>query len=114
MREKEQLRERDEPVVAVAAQPVVATSADRVLALQRSAGNAAVSRALGSARLARFSTPLQSGVGAGKKATDLAVFLEIIRVEEGKLPEEERLNTKLMITQAAQALLRQRAAGTHI
>src|SRR5215211_192272 len=53
---------------------------------------------LGTARLARFSTPLQSGVGAGKRATDLAVFLEIIRVEEGKLPEEERLNTKLMIT----------------
>ncbi len=98
MREKELLREQDELEPAVVAQPAVASPAARVLALQRSVGNAAVGRALGAARLARFSTPLQGGVAAGKRATDLAVFLEIIRVEEGKLPEEERLNTKLMIS----------------
>jgi hypothetical protein len=78
-----------------------ATAADRLLALQRSAGNQAVARLLERERrsvLARFSMPLQSGVPAGAHATDFSVFLQIIRAEEAKLPAAEQTNTKLMIT----------------
>src|SRR4051812_848991 len=70
----------------------------RVLALQGTAGNQAVGRLLGRSLLARWDTPVQGGVPAGKKATDLSAFLDIIRVEEAKLPIAEQTDTKLMIT----------------
>jgi hypothetical protein len=83
---------------AKSASAPLAPAVARVLALQRSAGNQAVGRLLGGSVLARWDTPLQGGVPAGKKSTDLAAFLDIIRAEEAKLPVEEQTNTKLMIT----------------
>jgi hypothetical protein len=78
--------------------PAPPTRSGRLLALQRSAGNQAVSRLLAGPKLARWDVSLQGGVPAGKKATDLSVFLDIIRAEEAKLPPAEQSDTKLMIT----------------
>jgi hypothetical protein len=93
--------QHDNEAAAAAAQPAavpLAAAVMRVLALQRTAGNQAVGRLLRGSRLARWDTPLQGGVPAGKKATDLSAFLDIVRAEEAKLPVEEQTNTKLMIT----------------
>jgi hypothetical protein len=94
-------QDRSPPVVAPGATPALDTAA-RVLALQRGAGNQAVTRMLaratGGARLSRWDTPLQGGVPAGAHATDFAVFIKLIQDEEAKLPAAEQVDTKLMIT----------------
>ncbi len=94
----------DAPAVARerARQPAGSPAVEGLLALQRSAGNQAVARMLATRpatpTLARFDVPLQGGVPAGKRATTLAVFLQVIRDEEAKLPPAEQTDTKLMIT----------------
>jgi hypothetical protein len=90
-------------VRAAAAQaPGETTAAERVMSLQRSVGNRAVSRLLAAGRprqLARWNIPLQGGVPAGTKhVTSLADFVDIIRAVEGTFPAHEQTNTKLMIT----------------
>jgi hypothetical protein len=65
-----------------------------LLALQRTAGNAAIAQKL--ARKAEM--PLDGGVPAGAKYTTLVAFLDVIRTEEAKLPPAEQTNTKLMVT----------------
>ena len=47
---------------------------------------------------ARWNLPLRAGSGAGPSGTDLDVFLRVLRAEEDRLPERERLNTALMVT----------------
>src|SRR3954453_178896 len=77
-------------------------AAERVLALQRSAGNHAVTKMVqgrAGARIARaLSMPLGGGVPAGAHATDFSAFLAIIRAEEAKLPAAEAADTRVMIT----------------
>ena len=79
-----------------------AGAAERVLALQRSAGNHAVTRLVqgrATASVARALTmPLGGGVPAGAHATDFSVFLTIIRAEEARLPPAEAADTRTMIT----------------
>jgi hypothetical protein len=81
-----------------------ATAAERVISLQQSVGNRAVSRMVagpGTAprSLARWSIPLQGGVPSGTKhVTTLSDFVDIIRAVEAKFPVSEQTNTMLMIT----------------
>jgi hypothetical protein len=82
-----------------AAAPLVEGMPARVLGLQRSAGNQAVTRMV-AAHLARapLSMPLAGGTRPGAPYTELATFLEVIRAEEAKLPIPEQMNTRLMVT----------------
>jgi hypothetical protein len=91
------------PAAAPPAVPRVAAPSahQRVLELQRTAGNRAV-RGLVTAssariRVARWSTPLQGGVPRGTHSTPLADFIEIVRAVEAKFPTSAT-NTSLMIT----------------
>lgn len=45
-----------------------------------------------------WSIPLQGGVPAGTRSIPLAGFIAVIRAVEGKFPEPEQVNTRLMIT----------------
>ena len=77
------------------------TPVEQVHSLQRSAGNQAVARLLGTApRVARsINMPLSSTVAPGTAgATEFADFLRIIRTEEAKVSAAELADTKSMIT----------------
>ncbi len=96
-------RDREEPQsgreeLAVPAPTAPTTAAERILALQRSAGNASVAGLMRARTLARaINIPLRGPKPAGARAVSLATFLQIIRAEEAKVPDPA--NTKLMITQ---------------
>jgi hypothetical protein len=97
-REREQAAPAPEVLAAPASAAAEPALEQRVLALQRSAGNRAVSRMIAARQqLARWSIPLVGGVPAGTRSTTLADFLDIIRAVEAKFPADAT-NTSLMIT----------------